>query len=80
MHIVEFEADAEKDIIRIPENYKELYSKRLKIIVMIKNEERQISQIESELDEFENKKFLEANYNAVIKNDSEEDKIWEKYL
>ncbi len=80
MHIVEFETDAEKDIIRIPKKYKELYSKHLKIIAIIKEEERKTSQIEPELDEIENKKFLSANYNAVIENDSEEDKIWEKYL
>lgn len=35
MHTVEFEADITNKVIEIPEKYKELYSKHVKVVVSI---------------------------------------------
>lgn len=44
MHAVEFEIDAENDIIRIPEKYNMLYSKHLRLVAMYDDNSKGIKQ------------------------------------
>ena len=40
MKTIEFEADAQRDIIKIPEEHNDLYSKHLRILIMVEDSEK----------------------------------------
>ena len=80
MYAVEFEADVKKNMIQIPIKYKELYSKHIRVIAMISDDDKLVTKTVSESNELEEEKFHAANYNMAIEENTIEDKIWKKYL
>ena len=78
MYAVEFEVDTQEDIIKIPKQYKELFSKHVRIIAMINEENRQASLDTSEsVESLDLMKMQESSsfYKDVIGSPNED--VWD---